>query len=240
MNNFTGLYREILENNNLNKYISEPYIEKFKSLTSEMLRVNEFMNLTAITDVSGIIAKHYADSLVIADMISEKSTVIDVGTGAGFPALPLGIVRSDIRITALDSTAKKLNYISETAKLLELDNISVLHSRAETAGQSACRETFDFVCARAVASLNVLCEYCLPFLKIGGKCLAMKSLAADTEIDSALTAIEKLGGEMAENILFDLYTHDGTQKRNVIIIQKKRSTPKIYPRNNAQINKNPL
>ena len=240
MNNFTDLYREILENNNLNKYISESYTEKFESLTSEMLRVNEFMNLTAITDISDIIAKHYADSLIIADMISAKSTVIDVGTGAGFPTLPLAIVRSDINITALDSTAKKLNYISDTAKLLGLDNIKTLHSRAETAGQGEYRETFNYVCARAVASLNVLCEYCLPFLKIGGKCLAMKSLTADTELDNSLSAIEKLGGEMTENISFDLYTPNGTQKRNVIIIQKKRSTPKIYPRNNAQINKNPL
>jgi 16S rRNA (guanine(527)-N(7))-methyltransferase GidB len=240
MSTFSELYREIFENNNLTKFISDDNIRKFEALTSEMLRVNEFMNLTAIKDTADIIAKHYADSLVIADMISENAYVIDVGTGAGFPTLPLAIVRPDISITALDSTAKKLNYISDTAKLLKLDNISILHSRAEEAGQSEYRESFDFVCARAVASLNVLCEYCLPFIKIGGKCLAMKSLSADTELDNSLTAIEKLGGEMTGNIPLNLYTPNGTQKRNVIIIQKKRSTPKIYPRNNAQINKNPL
>lgn len=240
MNNFTDLYREILENNNLHKYISQVYIDKFKLLTSEMLRVNEYMNLTAITELPDIIAKHYADSLMLADMIDENSTVIDVGTGAGFPSLPLAIVRPDLTVTALDSTAKKLNYISETAKLLQLHNVNILHTRAETAGRSDYRESYDYVCARAVAPLNVLCEYCLPLAKKGGKCLAMKSITADTEIDSALNAIDILGGEMTENISLNLHVSGSIQKRNVIIIQKNRSTPIIYPRNNAQINKNPL
>ena len=240
MNDFHVLYREILENNGLTKYITDEYSGTFYKLTAEILRVNSYMNLTAITETADIIAKHYADSLYIADMIDPNSTVIDVGTGAGFPALPLAIVRPDLKITALDSTAKKLNFITDTAKLLQLDNITALNSRAEDAAQAHCREAFDFVCARAVAPLNVLCEYCLPFLKIGGKCLAMKSVSADTEIDGASNAVKKLGGEMTENISFDLYTRSGLQNRSVIIIQKKLPTPKIYPRNNAQINKNPL
>lgn len=240
MNNFTDLYREIFENNNLDKYISEYYITKFESLTNEMLRVNNVMNLTAITDITDIIAKHYVDSLFIADLISPESNVIDVGTGAGYPSLPLAIVRPDIKITALDSTGKKLKYISDTANLLELNNITILHARAEAAGQGINRESYDYACARAVAPLNILCEYCLPFVKIGGKCIAMKSVSADTEIDGACMAIEKLGGEMTENITIDLHTQNEIQKRNIIIIQKVRTTPKIYPRNNVQINKNPL
>ena len=240
MNDFHDLYREILENNGLTKYITDEYSGIFYKLTAEILRVNSYMNLTAIRETADIIAKHYADSLYIADMIDPNSTVIDVGTGAGFPSLPLAIVRPDLKITALDSTAKKLNFITDTAKLLGLDNIVTLNSRAEDAAQANYRESFDFVCARAVASLNVLCEYCLPLAKIGGKCLAMKSVSADTEIDGASNAIKKLGGEMTENITFDLYTQSGLQNRSVIIIQKKLPTPKIYPRNNAQINKNPL
>jgi len=240
MNDFHVLYKEILENNGLTKYITERNSEVFAKLTDEIIRVNAYMNLTAITEPADIIAKHYADSLSLADLISENSTVIDVGTGAGFPALPLAIVRPDLKITALDSTAKKLGFIYDTAKLLKLYNITTLNRRAEDAAQIRYRAAFDFVCARAVAPLNILCEYCLPFLKIGGKCLAMKSLSADTEIDGAYDAIKKLGGEMTENISFDLYTQSGLQKRNIIIIQKNHPTPKIYPRNNAQINKNPL
>lgn len=240
MSNFTDLYREIFENNNLDKYISEHNITKFESLTNEMLRVNKMMNLTAITETADIIAKHYADSLFIADLISADSTVIDVGAGAGYPSLPLAIVRPDIKITALDSTSKKLKYISDTANLLKLNNLTILHARAEIAGQGINREFYDYACARAVAPLNILCEYCLPFVKIGGKCIAMKSVSADTEIDGARMAIEKLGGEMTENITIDLRTQNEIQKRNVIIIQKVRTTPKIYPRNNVQINKNPL
>lgn len=240
MNNFPDLYREIFENNNLSKYISDEYIDKFYKLTQELLRVNEYMNLTAIKDVADIVSKHYADSLSITDLISENSTVIDIGTGAGFPSLPLAIVHPDIRITALDSTVKKLKYISDTAELLNLNNITTLNARAEEAGHDVYRESYDYVCARAVAPLNILCEYCLPFVKIGGKCFAMKSTSADTEIDEALVTIEKLGGEMTENISLDLYNVNGIQKRNIIIIQKNQSTPIIYPRNNAQINKNPL
>lgn len=240
MNNFPDLFREILENNNLHKYISEQHIDKFQLLTQHLLLANSSMNLTAITEVTDIIAKHYADSLLIADLISKNSTLIDIGTGAGFPTLPLAIVRPDITITAVDSTAKKIEYISDTLEMLELSNVSLLTARAEIIGHDFYRESFDYVSARAFAPLNKLCEYCLPFLKVGGKCFAMKSSSADTEIDEASSAIAKLGGEMTENISFQLNTEKDIQKRNVIIIQKKRQTPKIYPRKNAQINKNPL
>ena len=241
MKDFKVLYTEIFENNNLIQYISEEYIKKFSELTTEMLRVNEYMNLTAITDIAEIIAKHYVDSLLISEFIPHGVRVIDVGSGAGFPALPLAIVRSDLKIMALDSTGKKLNHISGVSKMLELNNIPTLHMRAEDAGcNNLHRERYDIACARAVAPLDVLCEYCLPFVKPGGKFLAMKGPDIKTEIDGAKNAVVKLGGEISENVSITLYTNNGPQKRNIIIIQKNKPTPIIYPRNNAQINKNPL
>ena len=240
MNNFNELYTEIFENNNLPQFISGGLIQKFAALTAEMLRVNEYMNLTAITDTAGIIAKHYADSLLISEFITYGSDVIDVGSGAGFPALPLAIARPDLHVTALDSTAKKTAYISETAKSLGID-VRVINSRAEIAGRDKKhRERYDAVCARAVAPLNVLCEYCLPFVKPGGKFIAMKGADIKTEIAGAHNVARILGGEISENISFTLHTLEGTQKRNIIIIQKNKPTSIIYPRNNSQINKNPL
>ncbi|MCL2518686.1 MAG: 16S rRNA (guanine(527)-N(7))-methyltransferase RsmG [Oscillospiraceae bacterium] len=240
MTGFKDLYKEIFENNNLPQFISDELIQKFAELTAEMLRVNEYMNLTAITDTSDIIAKHYADSLLIAESIPHGASVIDIGSGAGFPALPLAVARPDLHITALDSTGKKTAYISDTAKLLGV-NINVINARAEIAGHDKKhRERYDVACARAVAPLNVLMEYCLPFVKFGGKFIAMKGADINTEIDDAENAVVILGGEIAENKTFMLYQCEVSQKRNIIIIQKNKPTPIIYPRNNAQITKNPL
>ena len=229
----------------MNPEISAPDEEqtaKLYRLTEIMLEVNEHMNLTAITDCSQIILKHYVDSLSVAKYIPENAKIIDIGCGAGFPSLPLAICRPDIRIVALDSTAKRINYVQNTANALGLTNLSAIAARAEDkAKDSLYRESFDVAVARAVADLPVLCELCLPFVKVGGHFASMKAARGDEELDNARRAIKTCGGGVAQIIHADL-TGDGSnyEKRRLIIIEKVEKTPKNYPRNFAQISKKPL
>ncbi len=219
--------------------IENDKIKQFEKLAKLLVEQNKTMNLTAITDPDGIAVKHFADSISVlnAAKFDEKARVLDVGTGAGFPGIPLLIMRPDLDLTMLDSTAKKLKYVANTVEELGL-SANVLHTRAEEAGQSKeYRETFDIVCSRAVAALNVLCEYCLPFVKIGGVFVAMKAAKAQEEIDGAKAAIKLLGGQVIDEKCFTL--SDGGE-RNIIIIKKISHVPPKYPRVSAQIAKKPL
>ena len=214
-------------------------IKQFEKLAELLVEQNKTMNLTAITDPDGIAVKHFADSISVlnAAKFDEKARVLDVGTGAGFPGIPLLIMRPDLDLTMLDSTAKKLKYVANTVEELGL-TANVLHTRAEEAGQSKeYRETFDIVCSRAVAALNVLCEYCLPFVKVGGVFVAMKAAKAQEEIEGAKAAIKLLGGQIVDEKSFTL--SDGGE-RNLIIIKKISHVPPKYPRVSAQIAKTPL
>lgn len=219
--------------------IENDKIKQFKKLAELLVEQNKTMNLTAITDPDGIAVKHFADSISVlnAAKFDEKAKVLDVGTGAGFPGIPLLIMRPDLDLTMLDSTAKKLKYVANTVEELGL-TANVLHTRAEEAGQSKeYRETFDIVCSRAVAALNVLCEYCLPFVKVGGVFVAMKAAKAQEEIEGAKAAIKLLGGQIVDEKSFTL--SDGGE-RNLIIIKKISHVPPKYPRVSAQIAKKPL
>lgn len=219
--------------------IDDGKITQFQKLAELLVEQNKTMNLTAITDPDGIAVKHFADSISVltATEFAENARVLDVGTGAGFPGIPLLIMRPDLDLTMLDSTAKKLKYVANTVEELGL-SANVLHTRAEEAGQSKeYRETFDIVCSRAVAALNVLCEYCLPFVKVGGYFVAMKAAKAQEEIDGAKAAIKLLGGKIVEEKSFNL--SDGGE-RNIIIIKKISHVPPKYPRVSAQIAKKPL
>lgn len=219
--------------------IDDGKIMQFQKLAELLVEQNKTMNLTAITDPDGIAVKHFADSISVltATEFAENARVLDVGTGAGFPGIPLLIMRPDLDLTMLDSTAKKLKYVANTVDELGL-SANVLHTRAEEAGQSKeYRETFDIVCSRAVAALNVLCEYCLPFVKVGGYFVAMKAAKAQEEIDGAKAAIKLLGGKIVEEKSFKL--SDGGE-RNIIIIKKISHVPPKYPRVSAQIAKKPL
>ena len=219
--------------------IDDGKIMQFPKLAELLVEQNKTMNLTAITDPDGIAVKHFADSISVltATEFAENARVLDVGTGAGFPGIPLLIMRPDLDLTMLDSTAKKLKYVANTVDELGL-SANVLHTRAEEAGQSKeYRETFDIVCSRAVAALNVLCEYCLPFVKVGGYFVAMKAAKAQEEIDGAKAAIKLLGGKIVEEKSFNL--SDGGE-RNIIIIKKISHVPPKYPRVSAQIAKKPL
>ncbi len=219
--------------------INDNQIEKFKLLSELLVEQNKTMNLTAITDADGIAVKHFADSISVLSAydFAENSKVMDIGTGAGFPGIPLLIMRPDLNLTMLDSTAKKLKYVQSTVNTLGL-SAEILHTRAEEAGQNNnYREKYDVVCSRAVAALNVLCEYCLPFVKVGGVFIAMKAAKAQEEISAAKNSVKLLGGEITDIKTFSL--SDGGE-RNLIIIKKISHISPKYPRPSAQISKKPL
>lgn len=240
---FTQTLASIFTQNNLEKYVTPHAISQFYTLTTRMLEVNEHMNLTAITDPAAVILRHYADSLTAADYLPENAHVVDIGCGAGFPTLPLAIVRPDLTILALDSTAKRIRYVAETAEMLGLHNVTAVTSRAEDGAApdgGAWREAFDVAISRAVANLPVLCELCLPYVRVGGKFIAMKAAQAADELAAARGAIPKLGGGNVTNIPLELLADGEKEERNLILIEKIGQTPKNYPRNYAQIKKKPL
>lgn len=219
--------------------LTDEQLSRLDKLSNLLVEQNKTMNLTAITDPDGIAVKHFADSISVltAAEIPQGAKILDVGTGAGFPGIPLLIMRPDIDLTMIDSTAKKLKYVENTVNELGLV-ATTLHTRAEEAGQSKeYREKFDFVCSRAVAALNVLCEYCLPFVKQNGLFIAMKGAKAQEEIDAAKAAIKTLGGKIIAEKSFSL--SDGGE-RTLVIIKKISQIPPKYPRPSAQIAKKPL
>lgn len=238
---FTSKLSKIFSANGLSSYLSLERMEKFYTLTVRMLEENEKYNLTAITDPDKIILNHYADCVAMASKLKKGASIIDVGCGAGFPSLPLAIVRPDLKILAVDSTAKRINYVSETARMLGLDNLTAVVMRAEDGGKSPeYREKFDYATARAVAEMRVLSELSLPFVKIGGQMIAMKGKNAEFELSSARKAIATLGGRntVCENIT--LKGSGETLTHPLIIIDKKEKTPGSFPRPFAQISKKPL
>lgn len=219
--------------------VTDEMLSRFEKLAYLLVEQNKIMNLTAITDPDGIAVKHFADSIsaLSAADFPQGARVLDVGTGAGFPSIPLLIARPDLNMTMIDSTAKKLKYVASAVESLGLA-AEVLHTRAEEAGQNKeYREKFDIVCSRAVAALNVLCEYCLPFVKVGGIFLAMKGAKAQEEIADAKNAIKTLGGKIIDEKSFTL--SDGGE-RTIVVIKKISQVPPKYPRVSAQIAKKPL
>ena len=238
---FNSKITKVFNSNGLSSYLTMERVEKFYNLTVRMLCENEKYNLTAITDVDKIILNHYADCVTLSAKLKKGASIIDVGCGAGFPSLPLAIVRPDLKILAVDSTAKRVNYVEETAKMLNLDNLTTAVIRAEDGGKDPTyREKFDYATARAVAEMRVLSELTLPFVKVGGQLIAMKGKNAEFELNSAKKAIATLGGRntVCENIT--LKGGDETLTHPFIIIDKKEKTPSSFPRPFAQISKKPL
>lgn len=213
--------------------------EQFAAYLSLLLEWNEKMNLTAITDPEEIVEKHFVDSLTLLSncKIKPGAKLIDVGTGAGFPGVPLKILRPDIELTLLDGLNKRLTFLKAVCTELGL-SAHFVHKRAEEAGlDHAMREAYDVVTARAVAPLNVLCEYCLPLVKMKGFFLAMKGPGAQEELSAAENALELLGGTDVNLIPLSLPT---VGERTIISVQKKAFTPKGYPRHGGTITKHPL
>lgn len=215
-------------------------LERFDAYMKLVIEWNEKINLTSITEHDEFIVKHFCDSISLLGNVELKkgAKVIDIGTGAGFPAIPLKIVRPDLEITMLDSLNKRLVFISDEvlpALGLEAD---VIHARAEELSKDKkYRESFDAAVSRAVANLSALSEYCLPFVKVGGTFAAMKGPDCDNEVNVAANAIELLGGECIDIKRFDL--PDGST-RCIAVIEKTKPTPAKYPRRGVKISKSPL
>ena len=198
--------------------------DRFALYCAQLQEWNQRMNLTAITDDEGVAEKHFADSLLPLTMVQLPvgASLVDVGSGAGFPGLPMALARPDLRVTFLDSLQKRLTFLAQLTQMLEVP-AATLHARAEDAGQDkAYREQFDVATARAVANLNALAEYCLPLVKVGGLFLALKGAAGEEELAAAQGAITKLGGRVEAIYRYALPSGDA---RVLIVIRKERPTP---------------
>jgi 16S rRNA (guanine(527)-N(7))-methyltransferase RsmG len=219
--------------------LSEAQLRQFGIYADMLLEWNARMNLTAITEPEEIAAKHFLDSLLLLKCVElpEGESVIDVGTGAGFPGLPLKIARPDLRLTLLDSSAKRTGFLREAAKALGLEAEAV-QGRAEELGQMpGYRERYGLVTARAVAALPVLCEYCLPLARLGGTFAALKGPGISEEAQAAMPAITKLGGKLGAVEDFELPNQN---RRAIVLVRKISQTPAGYPRVHAKIAKRPL
>ena len=237
---FKSYISKAFKENGLGKYLTMEVSDKFLALTKFMLAENEKYNLTAITDEKKIIINHYVDCVMLAKHL-KKGSVIDVGCGAGFPTLPMAIVNPELDILAIDSTAKRINYVSECVNLLGLKNVKTMTIRAEDgANTPALREKFDFATARAVAEMRVLCELCMPYVKVGGKMVAMKGKNAEFELKGAKRAISMLGGADARIETVKLIGEGEDFSHPLIEIAKRSKTPAQYPRPYAKISKSPL
>ena len=241
-NEFISESKRIFALNPLVAMPTDEMLEHMFSLTEIMLSVNSYMNLTAITDLEGVILKHYVDSLTVSEYIPQNSTVIDVGCGAGFPSLPLAIARPDLKICAIDSTAKRIRYVNETSEKLGLANVVAMAARAEElASKPDYRENYDVAVARAVADLPVLTELCMPFVKVGGKFVSMKAAKGSEELENSRNAIKTCGGGASEVVHIDITANGNDfENRRIIISSKTNHTPKEYPRNFGRIQKKPL
>lgn len=223
----------------LDMEINDNQIDKFYKYMEILLEWNQKINLTAITDYEEIILKHFIDSLTIAKYIDKNSYLVDVGTGAGFPGIPLKIVREDIEVVLLDSLNKRIMFLNEVINELDLKNIEAVHSRVEEFGRNKkYREKFDVATSRAVANLSTLSEYMIPLVKVGGKCVCMKGKEVEQELQDAQNAINMLGGKVVEKVEFQLLDND--INRSIIFISKVKSTPSKYPRKPGTPSKEPI
>lgn len=219
--------------------LTEEQIKQFYDYMDLLLEWNEKMNLTAITDPEEIILKHFVDSLTIAYDIPKEASLVDVGTGAGFPGIPLKIYRKDIKVVLVDSLNKRINFLNEVIEKLKLEKIETIHSRAEEFGRNKkYRETFEIATSRAVANLSTLSEYLLPLVKKEGICICMKGNEIKEELEKARKAIQLLGGKEIKQKEFTLPNSD--MKRNIIILKKVEKTPAKYPRKPGTPAKEPI
>lgn len=234
-------FKEIMNDNvkTLGIKLSNLQLEQFYKYMNILIEWNKVMNLTGITETNEIITKHFIDSLTILNNINENSTLIDVGTGAGFPGIPIKIILPQTEIVLLDSLNKRIKFLDEIIEKLQLKNIKTIHGRAEDYGKDKNhREKYDFAVARAVAPLNILLEYLIPFVKIGGKCICMKGSNGEEEILKSKNAINILGGNLIKTEKFFIPNTD--IKRMIIQVSKIKGTNNKYPRKSGIPTKEPL
>lgn len=228
-----------IKSQSINIKLNKRQIEALYNYMNLLIEKNKVMNLTGITEPKEIILKHFIDSLTILKYIEKDKTVIDVGTGAGFPGIPLKISEDSLRMVLLDSLNKRINFLNEVIENNKLTNIETIHGRAEDLGKNEkYREKFDVATSRAVAPLNILLEYMMPFVKIGGICICMKGNNCDEEIENSKNAIKILGGKIEKIEKFEL--PDSDNNRTIIIIKKFRKISNQFPRNAGIPTKKPL
>lgn len=228
--------RKIFEESGI--ILSQNQLDKFEIYREILLFYNDKFNITTITDKKEVYIKHFLDSALAKDFYVDNSSILEVGSGGGFPSIPLMIVRPDLKFTLLEATGKKCTFLKEALKEIGKTEVEVLNGRAEDFGKDKkYREKFDHSTARAVARLNTLCEYCMPFVKKGGSFIALKG-NAEEEIKEAENAVKVLGGRYGEIKNYTLPFEEG--KRTVIKIEKINNTPSLYPRGNGKERKNPL
>ena len=230
-------FKEGLEK--LNITLSDDQIEQFLSYYEMLIEKNKVMNLTTITEYEEVIEKHFLDSISLCKVydLSKSVKLLDMGTGAGFPGIPLKIAFPEIEITLADSLNKRIKFLDEVIEKLELKKVKTIHARAEElARNKGYRESYDLVVSRAVANLSTLGEYCIPFVKKGGLFISYKSGEIEEEVNGAKKAISILGGQMKDVFKFEL----SNQKRSFVIIEKEKETPKASPRKAGTPAKMPL
>ncbi len=223
--------------NKINITISDEQIKEFYEYMNLLLEWNEKINLTAITEPKEVIMKHFIDSITVEKYINNSDLVADIGTGAGFPGIPLNIVKNNANYVLVDSLNKRINFLNEVINDLNLKNIKTVHSRVEDFAKNN-REKFDVATSRAVAALNILLEYLLPLVKVGGICVCMKGSNIKEEVSNAKKALEVLGGKIEK--IEEIILPDSDVKRNIIIIRKVKNTPNKYPRKAGMPSKEPI
>jgi 16S rRNA (guanine527-N7)-methyltransferase len=217
--------------------INEKQVEKFYSYMNLLLEWNEKINLTAITEPKEIILKHFIDSITIQKYIKENDKIVDVGTGAGFPGIPLNIINNSAEYTLVDSLNKRIKFLDEVINKIGLKNITTVHSRIEDFAKEN-RENYDIATSRAVAALNILLEYLLPLVKVGGTCICMKGSNVKEEIENSKKALEILGGKIEK--VEEIILPESDIVRNIVIVKKVKNTSTKYPRKAGIPTKEPL
>ena len=223
----------------INIELNQKQLKQFYDYMNLLIEWNKVMNLTAITDPKDIIIKHFIDSLTVLKYIDKNNAIIDVGTGAGFPGIPIKIAYPDTKVVLLDSLNKRINFLNEVIDKLQLEDIKTIHGRAEDYGRDKNhREQYDIAIARAVAPLNILLEYLMPFVKTNGKCICMKGSNIEEELSNGKKALQILSGKLLNEKSFTLPNTD--IERTIIEIKKEKSISNVYPRKAGTPNKKPL
>ena len=239
MNEFIQKLYKGFEENDISDLLSERSANLLCKLYSSLIETNKITNLTAITDENEVILKHFLDSATVCKYIPKGASVIDIGCGAGFPSLPIAILRDDVQVTSLDSTGKKIEFVKSFAKASNLSNSTAINARAEEFVANN-REQFDICVSRAVARLNVLSELCIPFVKTEGSFIAMKASKGNEEYEEAKAGISKLGAELSSLNKNSIIFHGDTIEREIYVFKKTKKTPQEFPRRYAQMLKRPL
>ena len=238
--NYAAYLASILTKNGLASFATDDICSKLSDFCDHLLEQNKLFNLTAIKTPESAALLHFADSLTLAEFIPENARILDIGSGAGFPAIPLAIARPDIQVTALDSTLKRVNFINSAAKMLSLTNITAVCHRAEEVTGKDFKESFDIVTARAVASYPVLLELALPAVKVGGRFVAMKSKDVSRETEGIEKVAKMLSISKPVFNYSEISSDEEVFERCIVEITKNASTPPKYPRAYAQIKKKPI